>query len=143
MAEALRVRRDPTNKEIQMADYNDDFRFPWGKIIMTFFGVLVILMVGGWLVQGNDFFMYKFWAPKQEAVRRQVFEQTRSWNAGMVQELQNMQFEYMKTVDKDAKVAMASIILHRASGYNMDDPIVPADLRAFVAQLKRERNEAR
>jgi hypothetical protein len=125
-----------------MSEY-DDIRIPWGKIVMGVFLFFVVAMALGWLVQGNDFFMYKFWAPKQEAVRRQVFEQTRSFNAGMVQELQNMQFEYVKTTDKEAKAALASIILHRASGYNMDDPIVPADLRAFVAQLKREQTEAR
>lgn len=126
-----------------MSSEFDDVRIPWGKIILGFFVALVVLSVGGWLVQGSDFFMYKVFAPRQAAVERQVFEQTRSFNAGMVQELQNMQFDYVKTVDKDAKAALASIILHRASGYNLNDSIVPADLRAFIEQLKREQAEAR
>ncbi|MEI6842994.1 MAG: hypothetical protein WCK48_00570 [bacterium] len=61
----------------------------------------------------------------------------------MVQELQNMRFDYIKTPDKNAKDALASIILHRTSGFNMEDPIVPADLRSFIAQLTKERMEAR
>ena len=121
----------------------DDFRIPVGKIIGVFVVVLVVSMALGWIIQGNDFFMYKFWAPKQEAVRRQVFENTRSFNQGMIQELQNMQFEYTKEKDQNAKAGLASIILHRASGYNLNDPDVPADLRSFITDLKHQQTEAR
>lgn len=100
---------------------------------------IVAILALAWIVQGNDFFMYKYFAPKYEQTRRQVFEQTRSFNQGMVQELENMQLEYLKTTDLNAKAAMASIILHRASGYNLNDPIVPGDLRDFIQKLKRER----
>lgn len=106
--------------------------------------VVVVVILGlSWLVQGNEFFLYQYFAPKQEAVRRQVFEQSRAFNQGMVQELQNMQFEYVKQTDQAAKAALADIILHRASGYNLDDPIVPADLRSFISKLKQGRLEAR
>jgi len=90
-----------------------------------------------WLVQGNEFFLYKYFAPRQAAVEREVFEETKSYNDGMVQELQNMQFEYAKTTDVKAKDAMASIILHRAAAY--DETKLPADLRSFIQDLKRER----
>ena len=106
-------------------------------------GALVAILALSWVFMGNEFFLYKYFAPKQEAVRRQVFEQSRAFNQGMVQELQNMQFEYVKEKDPDAKAALASVILHRTSGYNMDDPIVPPDLRQFVVQLKQERTEVR
>lgn len=111
-----------------------------GKIVGYFALFLVVVLGISWIAQGNDFFLYKFFAPKQEAVRRQVFETTRSFNQGMVQELQNMQFDYAKEKDQKAKDALASIILHRASGYNLDDPIVPSDLRAFIQKLKDERS---
>lgn len=93
-----------------------------------------------WLAQGNDFFIYRYFAPKYEQTRRQVFEQTRSFNQGMVQELENMQFEYAKAGAKE-KDALASVILHRAAGYNLNDPAVPADLREFIERLRRERTE--
>jgi len=116
---------------------------PVGKIIGIIVLFLVVAMGLGWFVQGNDFFMYKYWGPKQEAVRRQVFEQTRSFNQGMVQELENMEADYLKTKDPEAKTALASIILHRASGYNLEDSAVPADLRSFISKLKQERMDAR
>lgn len=91
-----------------------------------------------WLVQGNDFFMYKVFAPKYEAVRRDTFEQSKAYNQGMIQELQNMQFQYVQA-DADGKAALADVILHRAADYNMNDPRVPSDLRRFVEELRRER----
>ena len=113
------------------------------KAIVAGVGAIVVILALGWVVMGNEFFLYQYFAPKQEAVRRQVFETSRAFNQGMVQELQNMQFDYVKTTDPAAKAALASVILHRASGYNLDDPIVPADLRSFIAKLKQERLEAR
>jgi hypothetical protein len=113
------------------------------KYVLAVIGVLAGLLGLTWIFQGNDFFLYKAFAPKYEQVRRETFEQSRAFNQGMVQELQNMQFDYAKEKDANTKAALASIILHRASGYNLDDPIVPADLRSFISQLKRERVEAR
>ncbi len=96
---------------------------------------LVVLLGLGWLFQGNDFFMYKFFAPKYENARREVFEGTKSYNQGYIQELQNMQFEYVKA-DQAHKDALASIILHRAADYPEDK--LPTDLRTFIAGLKRD-----
>lgn len=100
-------------------------------------GVLVLTMLLGliWIFQGNDFFMYKFFGLKYENTRREIFEQSKAYNQGVIQELQNMQFEYIK-VDEAHKNALASIILHRSADYDVDR--LPADLRAFINELKRE-----
>lgn len=104
-------------------------------------GLLIIvgLLVGTWIATGNDFFLYKYFAPKQEAVRRQVFEGTKSYNQGMIQELENMEAQYI-TADKDHKEALADLILHRASGYNLDDRDVSSDLRNFIQKLRDNRS---
>lgn len=100
-------------------------------------GVLVLALLLGltWTFQGNDFFMYKFFGLKYENTRREIFEQSKAYNQGVIQELQNMQFEYIKA-DEAHKNALASIILHRSADYDMDR--LPADLRAFINDLKRE-----
>ena len=95
------------------------------------------LLLGlGWVVQGNDFFLYQYFAPKQEAVRREVFEQSKAYNQGMIQELQNMQFQYVQEKDEKTKAALASIILHRAEDYQEDK--LPTDLRSFIGDLRRK-----
>ncbi len=105
-------------------------------------GVLAVIALLGvtWLAQGNDFFLYKVFAPKYEQVRRETFEQSKAYRQGMVQELQNMQFEYAKATPEQRQ-GLASIILHRAA--DVPDDIMPPDLGQFVAQLRRERSLAR
>lgn len=107
-------------------------------VVTVLFTVLVFGL--SWIVQGNDFFLYKVFAPQQEGVRRQVFENTKSYNQGMVQELENMQFEYVKA-DDEHKKALASVILHRAADFPEDK--MPADLRAFIKNLKKEQGLAK
>lgn len=105
-------------------------------VILTVLAVIVLGLGITWLAQGTDFFLYKAFAPKYEQVRRETFEQSKAYNQGMVQELQNMQFEYEKTTDPKAKMALRPIILHRAADYDIDK--LPADLRSFIQKLKTE-----
>ena len=58
----------------------------------------------------------------------------------MIQELQNMQFQYVKA-EEAHKDALASIILHRVADY--DESKLPKDLQTFVQQLRRERAESK
>lgn len=96
----------------------------------------VVLMGITWAFTGNDFFLYQYFAPKREAVRREVFEQSKAYRQGMVQELQNMQFEYVKA-SPSQQDALASIILHRVADFNEND--LPPDLRSFIQQLRNKR----
>jgi hypothetical protein len=105
-----------------------------GYGLLCLLGILALT----WIVQGNQFFLYKFFAPKTEDVRREVFENTKSYNQGMVQELQNMQFEYIKAKPEQQK-ALASIILHRVSDF--DESKLPSDLRSFIDGLRNERTK--
>lgn len=104
-----------------------------GLWVLGFFGVLIILIVGGFLVQGSDFIGYRFFAPRREAVRRQVFEESKAYNQGMIQELQDMHFQYVQATP-DQQLALRSIILHRVVDY--PDDRLPPDLRSFIAQLR-------
>lgn len=110
------------------------------KEILAVGALIVLFLVGvfslAWMVQGNEFFLQKFFAPKMEDVRRETFEHSKAYNQGMVQELQNMQFEYAKA-KPEHQDALASIILHRVADYDVEK--LPEDLRDFVRQLKRDR----
>ena len=102
--------------------------------------ITIILAIGlaiglTWLLAGNSLLMTGFFAPKQEAIRRQTFEQSKAYNQGMVQELQNMQFEYIKATPEQQKL-LRSIILHRAADYPSES--LPSDLNAFIQELKNE-----
>ena len=107
------------------------------KIAGMVAGIVFLLLGFVWMMQGNDFFLFKVFAPKYEQVRRETFEQSKAYNQGMIQELQNMQFEYIKA-DHKHKEALSSVILHRAADYPIDK--MPAELRAFINDLKNERS---
>lgn len=97
--------------------------------------VIVAILGLAWIIQGNDFFLTKHFAPKYEAVRRQTFEESKAFNQGTAQELRNYQMEYVKA-DKGHQDALRKIILHQVADYPEDK--MPKDLRDFVQDLKRE-----
>jgi len=112
------------------------------RIIGIVVVALVVLLAIGWFTQGNDFFMFKIFGARHEQLRRETFEKSKAFNQGMIQELQNMQFQYVQA-DAEHKAALADIILHRAADFDLQQPQVPADLRSFIEQLKRERSTAK
>lgn len=99
------------------------------------FVVLFIIFCLVWVSEGNYLFLMKVFSPKYEQVRKETFEQSKAYNQGMIQELQNMQFDYLKTKDEKAKEAMESIILHRVADYDVNK--LPPDLYLFIKELRK------
>jgi hypothetical protein len=97
----------------------------------TVFGLVVIFGIG-WVVRANFFAQEKVFAPQEEALRRETFEQSKAYNQGLAQEIQGMQFEYVKATP-DQRAAMRSIILHRVADYDVSR--FPADTRKFIESL--------
>lgn len=112
------------------------------KTVGAVIGVLLVVLGITFAIQGADFFMYKFWAPKYEAVKRDVFEQTPSYRQGLIQELQNMQFKYEQASDAE-KDALRPIILRRVAAFESNpDNVLPGDLSSFVVKLKNTKGDA-
>jgi hypothetical protein len=99
-------------------------------------GLLAVLAIG-WVVQGNDYFLFKVFNPRMEAVRRSTFEQSKAYNQGMIQDLYGMEAQYV-AADEGGKDALASLILHRYADY--PDEKLPADLQGFMRQLRARKH---
>ena len=105
----------------------------------AFSGIVAVIFVMslifgiGLLAQGSDFLLYKFFAPRQEQVRREVFEQSKSYNDGMRQELYSLQRDYIIAKSDEQREALKSIIQHRVAGYRQDQ--LPIDLQIFINSL--------
>lgn len=112
-----------------------------GEDTLEGFRVWVALVIGGtivllgltWLIQGNDFFITRYFAPKAEQVRRETFEESKAYNEGTAQELRRMQLEYVKATPVQ-QAALSSLILHQVAGY--DTTKLPPDLQSFVRELQ-------
>lgn len=95
--------------------------------------ITVVLAGLGFIATGGNFLTYKFWAPKQAAAERQVFEQTPSFVHGKIEYLTRLRFEY-QTAQGAQKQALAQLILDEAS--TVDNQKLPLDLQAFISTLK-------
>jgi len=97
-------------------------------------GFIVILVIGMALSLGGVYW-YGFIGPKREAARRAVFEETRSYNQGKVQQLSKMRLEYARSKDMAEKAAIASTVRHQFADYKKQN--LPADLRAFLDKVNQ------
>lgn len=96
--------------------------------------VVITLYVIGFIATGGDLVIYKFWAPKQENARRQVFENTQSYVQGKVEYLTRLRYQYSTASTDDQKYALKTMILDEAS--TVDNSKLPSDLQSFISNLK-------
>jgi hypothetical protein len=82
-----------------------------------------------------SFFVFRFFSPRMEQVRRDTFEESKAYNEGMAQELRRMQLEYMRATPEQQE-ALASVILHQMAGY--DSSKLPHDMQCFLNDLKKQ-----
>lgn len=105
------------------------------QMVVFGFFCIILFILGVWTFQGNDFFMYKFFAPKYEDARREVFENTKSFRDGMITELESMQHDYAMG-NTEQKAALKPIILRRAAQIDPND--LPPHVRSFVDEIRKE-----
>ncbi len=105
------------------------------KWTLGMIGALIVMALAAFMVQGTDFFLYKTFAPRQEASRREVFEQSKAYRDGLMQELRSAQIDYAKASTSQQKLAIGSLVLHDAAGFKDE---LPPDLEAFVRAVRTE-----
>lgn len=106
------------------------------KVLGAMLAFVLFVYILGFLATGGDLAIYRFWAPKQEAARREVFVQTQSYVQGKIGNIARMRVEYESAGadDQAHKQALRTMILTEASQISPDQ--LPPDQRAFVASLK-------
>lgn len=119
-----------------MSYYTDDADgwFTPGRVLALLCAALLGIYGIGWIVTAGDFWMYKFWAPKQANVERQVFENTQSYVDGKITYLDQLQREYYANQDPDYRRILRDVIVREAD--MIDANKLPVDLRAFVEDVK-------
>lgn len=101
-------------------------------------GTAVLVAVVGTDFAGEYYGLVKFgfFAPRIEQVRRSTFEQSRAYNEGMAQELQQLRRDYASAADPIIKSALADTIRHRVAGLNPDSMNDPS-LASFVRSMQQ------
>lgn len=105
-------------------------------------GIAALVLVGSisllWIFQGNNFVLYKIFAPKMEQVRHDTFKESQAYNDGMLQNLRKSQMEYAQASDEH-KLALGSIVLHDFAAYDRER--LPTDLKDFLVKLEAEQSK--
>ncbi len=76
--------------------------------------------------------LYQHYAPLNEQIRRETFEQSQAYNEGMLRDLDNLQLQYVKA-DGPAKDALRAVILERFASYDIGR--LPGRLQTFYYSL--------
>lgn len=105
---------------------------------MKVVGIVVGCIIGFVVViVGLNEFGYQLdrhYTPLQEKIRHDTFEQSQSYNEGMIRQLSELRDQYNTTSDATAKAGIKATFIHQVEGYPNQ---LPADLQAFYDQLQR------
>lgn len=64
----------------------------------------------------------KFWGVKYENAHREIFEQTKSYNHGMIRDIENICLEIEKVESESHKGILRATLQHRLSAFNGELP---------------------
>ena len=105
-------------------------------IFAIIFGIIVLIVVG-LSIRGGALLSNMFFAPKEEAVRREVFEQSKAFNQGTIQELSTMYREYNAQGTSDTqRKAIKAVALHQTADFDIEK--LPPYLYGWISQLRQE-----
>jgi hypothetical protein len=97
---------------------------------------LVAILALTWIAQGNDFFLYKAFAPKYEEVRRDTFEQSQAYVQGKITNLNRLRMNYESANSDAHRCAIRATALHEAS--TATENTLPDDLVTWINRLRRD-----
>jgi len=93
-------------------------------------GLIVIFLIGlselGWM---------KFFEPKKENIRREIFEETQSYVHGKIQDLAKHYDEYNKADSQGDKEAIKQLIIMRFAEFD-ETKIRSVKLRNFLTNMR-------
>lgn len=89
------------------------------KYIVMFVGLVLGLSFVGNAV---GLWSIKFWGVKYENARREVFEQTQSYNHGMITNVDNLCLEYYRVDSDSHRNALKATIRHKVSAFKGEFP---------------------
>lgn len=104
------------------------------EIVVGVIVLLFLMVAGAFGLEWAGIKWYGFFGPKHEAVRREVFKQTRSYNEAKEQELIKLRLEYYQS-DEDGKIIIANTIRHAFADYD-ENLLDSEELRSFLKQIK-------
>lgn len=105
------------------------------KVTLTVIGCLLVVALFAFVIRGVSVGNYAFWAPIEQNVRRDVFENTNSYNRGKIQELSKYRIEYIRSETREEKDAISGVIRIQFADYPAER-IEDRQLRSFLITIQ-------
>ena len=106
------------------------------KYFGAVFGVLFLIYVLVFFATGGNLAIYKFWAPKLQEARRDVFEQTQSYVHGKNSYIARLRLQYDSSSGGPQKEALRRLVITEAE--TIDEVNLTPTNQAFVNNLRRQ-----
>lgn len=103
----------------------------WWKIIL----VVVCVIVVAFLLELGGLQWMKFFGPRKEEVRRNVFEETKSFTQGKTADLANYYEEYSKAESSDDKEAIRQLVIMNFAEFKSSS-VNNFQLRVWLVQMR-------
>lgn len=105
-----------------------------GRIILYFLLAIAMLITVDFLGNSYGLISYGFFAPKQENIRRKVFEKTQSYVDGKIQDLSSYKLQLDTTKDPVKQGAIKAVIRTQFSNFDIND--CPDELKSFLQSVR-------
>lgn len=106
------------------------------KKVLISVGIGIAALAVIFILAGYSLGMFKFFAPKMEEAKREVFHQSKEYQDGTAQELSKMQMEYVKSDNPTVRTVIKNRALRMVAEFDLND--LPDDLRFWIEELKGE-----
>lgn len=97
-------------------------------------GIFILVVVAIFILGLIGLGFQKFFLPKQENIKRDVFENTQSYVHGKIQDLGKYKYEYDQGTEDD-RVAIRAVIVSQFSTFD-DSKINNNELRTFLKNMR-------
>jgi len=96
---------------------------------------LGVLVLFAGIIPALDLGLTNFWGPKFKTAERNVFEQSKSFNQGMRDDLAKYYEEYSMAEDEEKKLAIKAVVRMRFSDFD-DESVHEPVLRSFLIDMR-------
>ena len=107
----------------------------WFSILATGLALLFLIAILVFTATGFNFITFRFYEPKMENARREVFLNTKSYNEGMISDLQRYYEDYNRTSSATDKAAIRNYINMRFANFD-DGKIENQQLATFLTKMR-------
>jgi len=104
------------------------------KMFLGGFSGLIVFIALILALDYGSFIWDNIMKPKRENLRRDVFEETKSYNQAKIQQIAKYKFEYNKAENDDTKIVIKAVVRNTFTDYDIDN--LPNNLKFFVRESR-------